>query len=106
MEIRSNLIDCAIIKVDITKKSPTYEQDGSALRYGFSYSVPIQDIEETMKFLKVAYEEVGLPYSRIYLSGFALLTQSSIWSKERIIESLRNQYYRINNLTASTSIHK
>ena len=79
-----NLIDCAIIKVDSVRKSATYEEDGSALTFGYNYTVRKEDIEPTMKFVKELFNELGIPGSRIYISGFACLTEDYIWTKQRI----------------------
>ncbi len=96
MIYENNQIDCAIIHVDINGDS------NSISTYGRTFSVRIKDIEETMKFIKEVYEELGLPYSRIYLSGFALLTESCIWTKQRILSSIKNdvdQIMSINNIS-------
>ena len=79
-----NLIDCAVIKVDSVRKSATYEQDGSALTFGYNYTVRKEDIEPTMKFIKDLFTELNIPCSRVYISGFACLTEDYIWTKQRI----------------------
>ncbi len=84
MIYENNQIDCAIIHVDINGDS------NSISTYGRTFSVRIKDIEETMNFIKGACEELGIPFSRIYLSGFALLTESSIWTKQKIVSVLKN----------------
>ncbi len=78
-----DLIDCAIIKVDSTSND------------GYNYNVRIKDIEETMNFIKNLYEEIGLPCNRIYLSGFACLGESYIWTKQKITNHAINEANRI-----------
>lgn len=94
---RKDLIECASIKVEIVRPSATYLEDGSALNFQFNYNSRTKDIEKTMKFLKLACEELGYPYARIYLSGFALLTEDYIWPENRILASLKAQTQNIRN---------
>ena len=94
MEFKHDLVDCAVIKVDVIKNNPLYEQNNNSFAYGYSYSVRIKDIEKATKFIKACYDEYGIPYSRIYLSGFKLLNESSIWTKERIVNSIRSETTR------------
>ena len=79
-----NLIECAVIKVEISK-------DGGDTTLVLNYNTRTKDIEKTMNFLKFACEEIGYPAKRIYLSGFALLTEDYIWTNEKIYISLKNQ---------------
>ncbi len=95
MEFKNDLIDCAVIKVDIAKNNPSYEQNSNSFTFGYIYSVRISDIEETIKFIKACYDEFGIPYSRIYLSGFKLINESSIWTKQKIVNSIKNEVIRV-----------
>ena len=91
----NNTIECAVIHVDNGEKS------NSIANYGRSFNVRVKDIEETMKFIKGVYEELNIPYSRIYISGFTLLTENFIWTKQRILESIKyDEIHRmaINNI--------
>ena len=91
----NNAIECAIIHVDNGDKS------NSIANYGRSFCIRVKDIEETMKFIKGVYEELNIPFSRIYISGFTLSTESFIWTKKRILESIKfDEIHRmaINNI--------
>ena len=99
-----NLIDCAIIKVDSTRMSNSYLQDGSANTYGYNYTVRVEDIEQTMKFIKEVFKEFNMPCSRIYLSGFACLTEDYIWTKQRIVNQVKNESIRLAENTKTSSL--
>ena len=100
-----DLIDCAIIKVDSVSKNDSYEQDGSAVNYGYNYAVRIKDIEGTIKYIRTLFDSINLPCSRIYLSGFAGLSDDFIWTKNRITEHAINEANR-RNLFAQERVAK
>ncbi len=102
-----NLIDCAIIKVDFTRPSNTYERDGSAVTFSLDYNTKVEDIEETMKFIKTLYSELGFPCSRIYLSGFACLTEGCISTKQQITNHAINEIKKMkNHITDNKLVYK
>lgn len=96
MEYNRNLISCAIIKTDIIKQG---ENNGS-LSYGRTFCVHYDDIENAIKFIKLTGEELGVPVSRVYISGFALVSPSDVWTKERIVNYFRNE---INSIEAQAN---
>jgi len=79
----NNKIECAVIRVD------SINDNNERV-----FNVRIKDIENTMIFIKKVYEEFKIPYSRIYLSGFALLSESFIWTKQKIVSVLTNNTNR------------
>ena len=106
MEFRRDLVDCAIIKVDIVRNSTTYENNENTINFGYNYSVRIKDIEKTVNFITSTFANLGIPCSRIYLSGFALLTESSIWNEDKITSSIENAVNQIKTLEQTYQSNK
>ena len=95
-EERQNLIDCCILIADCIVPSPDYEKTGGVYKFSYTYSVPKEKIEEAQKFIATTFEHFKLPCSRVYISGFAILTRNSIWNKERIVEQIQRETEKIN----------
>ena len=96
---KNEKIDCAIIKIEINNTGDVIE--------GYKYTIPCEDIEKTIKFIKQLFVEYNMPYYRIYLSGFAMETSGYIWTKERIVDSIKRHIIGITDLNStSQSMHK
>ena len=65
-----NLDACAIIKVE-----------GNSNYY---FKVKTEDIMDASLLIKNMLDEYSVPYSRIYLTGFSLVTNSEISSLEKL----------------------
>ena len=72
---RTDLISCAIIKMDIFKNE---------VNYGRSFNVLYDEIEDIIKLIKKASIDLNIPISRVYISGFALVSKNEIWTKDII----------------------
>ena len=92
------LIDCCILVADCVKPRSDYEKTGGAYTFSYNYSVPIEKIEEAKKFIEETFKYFGQPCSRVYISGFAIQTESSIWTKKRIVEQVKMEAEKINIL--------
>ena len=97
MEFNRDLISCAIIKTDIVKPSTNYTNEENTFSYGRTFCVQYDEIEKTIKFIKLTGEELGVPVSRVYISGFALVSPSEILTKDKIVNYFRNELNSIRN---------
>ena len=80
--------ECGIIKVDIVRKSPTYEITGNVDYYGCDFTVLKKDIENATKLIKDSFSLLGVPCTRIYLSGYTLLTKNYACTEDRILDKV------------------
>ena len=87
---RKDLISCAIIKTDIVKND---------INYGRSFYVQYDEIESIIKFIEDTSIDLNVPVSRIYISGFDLVSKNQLWTKDTV----KNFFNIINN---DMSIHE
>ncbi len=87
----------AVLKVEFTTKSSTYERDGSAREYGRSICVRGEDIEPIVKSIKSTCNELSLPVPRVYIAGFVLANMGNLTSNEAIITILNDIAKSIKN---------
>lgn len=92
------LVDCCTLIADCNIKVPNYGQSEKNYKFSYTYNVAIEDIEEAKKFIAATFEYFNQPCSRVYIAGFAVLTKNSIWTKERIVEQVKNDTTRINTI--------
>ncbi len=73
-----DLVDCAVIKVES-------ESD-------YYYKVSSNNVMEASLLIKELFDKYNIPYERIYLMGFSLVTKGEIWSNERIFENISKEF--------------
>lgn len=95
---RRELIDCCILTADCVIPRADYEKTGSTYTFSYNYSIPVNKIEEIQTFIRETFKYFGQPCSRVYISGFANLSESSIWTKERIVNQVKMDTEKINIL--------
>ena len=78
-------VDCAVIKVESNSD--------------YYYKVDSNQVMETSLFIKDLFDKNSIPYNRIYLMGFSLVTKGEIWSREKIRENISRDF----NLTQEAS---
>ena len=93
-----DVMDFAVIKVDhIEKNSETYINK-------YDFIIKGEDIEKYMKYIKTFFDEFGIS-SRVYLSGFVCVSDSFIWSKNKITTQLMNAVNYFNNIKQNTKTY-
>ena len=87
-----NLDACAVIKVE------------SNIDYYFK--VNTEDIMNASLLIKNILDECSFPYSRIYLTGFSLVSKSEINSLEKLSESVFRIVNEVNTLDQSNKLSR
>ena len=90
--------DCCTLVADCIKPKNDYSETGNAYTFSYHYNVPVEKIEESKKFIEETFKFFGQPCSRVYISGFAIQSKSSIWTKERIVNQIKMDTEKINVL--------
>ena len=98
LDNNQDLLDCCILKADCVTPRNSYEKNGATFNFGYHYTVPIEKIDELQKFIKATFEYFGLPCSRVYITGFAVVSKNSTWTKERIVAQIKHEVEKINAL--------
>ena len=82
MKQDDNKISCCTIVADcITPNVPG--------KSSYAYHVPFEDAYKYMNFINETFAYFGQPCERIYVSGFIITTNSSVWDKERIFTQIK-----------------
>ncbi len=92
---KNNRVDCCVIKAEVFSDSNRINSKDS---FGYVYNVPVAKIEEARRFIKATFEYFGIPCSRVYISGFAIVSENSLWNKERIVEQVNREAKKIKAL--------
>lgn len=87
MEFNRNLVSGAVIRTDIFRNN---SNDESIVNYGRAFNIDPMEIEDIMKAIRLTCEEYDILLSRIYISGFGLVSKNDLWSKEKIVNYLKN----------------
>ena len=95
--VNRGLIDCAIIKVETSVRNDDYNKKDNTLNQGYNYTVRMENLDKTMLFIQETFNEYNLPCVRIYPTGFACVPESFIWTKQKIVEQVKNEVNRLNN---------
>lgn len=82
-------IRCAKIGVDCTKNDPVDHKAGGPEWLGFDFFVRTQDAEEIMEYISAVLASLNIPEKSIYISSFYNLSETAIWTKERIYETIK-----------------
>lgn len=92
------LIDCCILTADCVRPKNDYKETGGAYTFSYNYSVPVDKIEEIKTFIEETFKYFDQPCSRVYISGFAIQSESSVWTKERIVRQVKMDTEKMNIL--------
>ena len=81
--------DCCTLVADCKRPKSNYLENGESYTFSYHYNVPIESIEEAKRFIEETFKYFGQPCFRVYISGFAIQSKSSIWTKERIVNQIK-----------------
>ena len=81
--------DCCILVADVIIND---------LKLSYSYSVPIEKIEEFKQNINNIFNYFGNSCLRVYISGFIITTPGFIYTKEKIIEQVQSETTRIKQI--------
>lgn len=84
-----NQYHCAKIAVDCTKNDPVDYRAGGPEWLGFDFFVKSQDTEDMIEYISSVLSQLNIPENEIYIKGFVSLPESSVWTKERILEEIK-----------------
>jgi len=80
---------CSKISVDCVKNDPVDIRCGGPEYLGFDFFVKEEDFSDIQKFIVVTLNTLEIPLISIYESDKITLHESDIWSKERIVETIK-----------------
>ena len=82
-------VECCILVADVIINE---------LKLSYSYSIPIDEIEEIKQSIPSIFNYFGNLCLRVYISGFIITTSGFIYNKEKIIEQVQRETTRLNNI--------
>ena len=83
-------IRCAKIGVDCTKNDPVDIKAGGPEWLGFDFFVKAQDAADIMEYISSVLASLNIPEKSIYISDFYNLSETAVWTKEKITEYITN----------------
>lgn len=86
-----NLIKCSQIGVNCVANDPVDIRCGGPAYLGFDFNVRVEQTQEMLKFITVTLESFEVPLVNIYVSGTINLSEKDVWTKERIVEEIKNE---------------
>lgn len=86
----NELIRCSQICVDCVVNDPVDVRCGGPAYLGFDFYVKEAQTEEMKKFIALTLENFEVPLCNMYVSGTIDLSEEDVWTKERIIMSIRD----------------
>lgn len=87
----NNLISCSKICVDCVPNDPVDIRCGGPDYLGFDFFVKEELTEEIKKFISITLETLDVPLTRMYISEKIKLIEKDIWTKERIVETIKKE---------------
>lgn len=88
--MEEKLIKCSKISVDFTENDPVDVKCGGPKYLGFDFFVKNEEDENMIKFIDGTLTELKVPCYRIYVNGIFDLNPNKVWSKEKIITTIKN----------------
>lgn len=82
-------IRCAKIGVDCTKNDPVDIKAGGPEWLGFDFFVKAQDTADIMEYISSVLASLNIPEKSIYISDFYNLSETAVWNKEKIYETIK-----------------
>ena len=80
MILNDDKLMCAIIKVEINEK--LFQNFMYCAR---TYAIPYNcNIEEVINYIRESGKKYDIPISRVYLSGYQLLSKNYLWDKAKL----------------------
>ena len=102
MTLNSNSIGCAVIKVEKNNNMPV---EIGKIKDGIKFRVRYEDIENIIKFINLTLNDLGMNNYTTYLTGFEIVNNNDISTKERIIESIMYESGKNIYKEAKNSVH-
>ena len=67
--------------------------------YNYYYNVALPDIERSIRAIQAAYDYYNMMCTKIYISGFTLVNESTNLSPEGIVEKVANNtcFHKVEN---------
>lgn len=87
----NNLVDCTKIVVDCVQNDSVDIRCGGPQYLGFDFYVKGEQAEEMKKFIALTLETFEIPIVRMYLGETKKLSESNVWTKERIVAEINKE---------------
>ncbi len=84
------LIECSKICVDCVNNDPVDIRCSGPHYLGFDFFVRAEQTTEMQKFIVMTLNSLKVPLINIYVSGKELLSEKNIWTKERIVQAIKD----------------
>ena len=85
------LIHCTRIGVDCVANDPVDDRCDEPEYFGFDFNVKKEQTEEMKKFIFEKLNSFDVPVAAIYSCGEIDLGKENVWTKERIVEAIREE---------------
>ena len=102
----SSLINCSIISVDCVENDPVDVRCGGPKYLGFDFYVREKEAEQMKNFIVATLETFKVPLQSIYTSGTIQIEEKKVWTKERIVESIKVNAEYLQTEATRTYSHK
>lgn len=89
--MNDNLVKCTRINVNCAHNDPVDIKCGGPEYLGFDFNVKEEQAEEMKKFIIATLEIFEVPLISIYASSKIELNEKYVWTKERIVESIKKE---------------
>jgi len=90
-------VECCILVADVIINE---------LKLSYSYSIPIDDIEEAKQSIRDIFNYFGNSCLRVYISGFMIISPNFLWTKDQIINQVQSETNRINKINKGNLLMK
>ena len=82
-------IECCVLVADVIIND---------LKLSYSYSIPIEKIEEAKKDIYDIFNYFGNSCLRVYISGFMIINPNFLWTKDQITNQVKSETNRLNKV--------
>ena len=82
-------IKCKQIGVDCVRNDPVDINKGGPEYLGFDFFVRNEENSELKKFIAITLNNLEIPYISIYSNDAIVLTESELWTKEKIKNTIK-----------------
>ena len=101
-----DIILCARIGVDCIENDSVNVLNGEPKYLGFVFDVKREEAEMMMKFIEETLKEYSVPYKDIYVYSSISLPVVKVWTKERIVSTIRKDANYLIKMSHSKSRSK
>ena len=95
--MNNNLVNCSKISVDCVKNDPVDIRCGGPDYLGFDFFVKEELTDDMEKFIYLTLKNLNVPLIRIYTNGKKVLEEKEIWTKEKIVQSIKKDVLYLQN---------